>query len=116
MSQIEEIKDFVAQVVTTLGDSAQEMSGDTEFLRATKKVAFINERMNRIDEDLVPLNPISTIHTHLSRAKELIVSHATSKDKATFDQFLSSITRLRTIRDDDGSKLASDDSWPTCNI
>lgn len=91
MSQIEEIKDFVAQVVTSLGDSAQEMSGDTEFLRATKKVAFINERMNRIDEDLAPPNPTSTIHTHLSRAKELIVSHATSKDKATFDQFLSSI-------------------------
>ncbi len=91
MSQIEEIKDFVAQVVTSLGDSAPEMSGDTEFLRATKKVAFINERMNRIDEDLAPPNPISTIHTHLSRAKELIVSHATSNDKATFDQFLSSI-------------------------
>jgi hypothetical protein len=91
MSQIEEIKGFVSQVVTSLGDSVQELSGDTEFLRATKKVAFINERMNLVDEDLAPPNPISTIHSQLSRAKELIVSYVTSKDKATFVQFLSPI-------------------------
>lgn len=91
MSQIEEIKGVVSQIVTLLGDSAQELSGDTEFLRATKKVAFIDKRMNLVDEDLAPPNPISTIHTHLSRAKEQIVSYVTSKDKATFGQFLSSI-------------------------
>jgi hypothetical protein len=91
MSHIEEIKGFVAQIVTSLGDSAQELSGDTEYLRATKKVAFISERMNLVDEDLAPPNLISTIHTHLSRAKEQIVSYVTSKEKATFGQFLSSI-------------------------
>jgi hypothetical protein len=97
MSQIEEIKDFVAQVVTSLGDSAQEMSGDTEFLRATKKVAFINKRINLLDEDLVPPNLIATLHTHLSKAKEKILAYVTSKDKALFDQFIGELNQAISV-------------------
>ena len=97
MSQLEEIKDFVAQVVTSLGDSAQEMSGNAEFLRATKKVAFINKRINLLDEDLVPPNLIATLHTHLSKAKEQILAYVTSKDKAPFDQFIGELNQAISV-------------------
>jgi hypothetical protein len=97
MSQIEEIKDFVAQVGTSLGDSAQEMSGDTEFLRATKKVAFINKRINLLDEDLVPPNLIATLNTHLSKAKDQILAYVTSKEKAPFDKFIEALNEAISV-------------------
>lgn len=91
MSQIAELNGFTSQMASVLEVVAQDLSGDAEFFRAAKKVAFIAQRIKLIDEDLVPPTPFTQIHGHLKNAQEQVATYEATKDKAAFDQFVNSL-------------------------
>lgn len=97
MSQIAELNGFTSQMASVLEVVAQDFSGDAEFFRAAKKVAFIAQRIKLIDEDLVPPSPFTQIHGHLKNAQEQVVAYEATKEKAAFDRFVNSLNEAMPL-------------------